>query len=95
MNILKTISSWLTKTPKQTSFLFCKCGHELLGTDMQNTSFKSDVYVENRNVVHYHCQKCSHDTYFDFDISMVPIEITDTDLIEKSKSKTQLVINLK
>lgn len=57
------------KKPIQRTFVYCKCGNEMVGdTDRQkNLSFIRDVYVNNRNVVHYKCSKCKIDSHFDFD----------------------------
>lgn len=55
----------------QRTFVYCKCKNEMCGdTDeegQKNLSFIRDVYVEERNVVHYKCSKCGEESFFDFD----------------------------
>lgn len=70
---------------KQRTFVWCKCGNEMVGdhgNDDKNRSFIRDVYVNDRNVVHYRCSKCGTDCYFDFDFpAPMPIPLWTEDTI--------------
>lgn len=72
---------------KQTTFIYCACGNEMVA-DMhegKNQSFIRDVYVNDRNVVHYNCSKCKKDSYFDLDFP-APVELplnAEDNIIEK------------
>lgn len=73
----------------QRTFVYCKCGNEMVGDDdgKKNLSFIRDVYVEERNVVHYKCSKCGKESFFDFDFPgpiSLPLYEGDT-LIERYK----------
>lgn len=73
----------------QRTFVYCKCGNEMVGDDdgQKNLSFIRDVYVEERNVVHYKCSKCGKESFFDFDFPApisLPLYEGDT-LIEQYK----------
>jgi len=71
----------------QRTWVWCNCGNEMVGDDdgQKNLSFIRDVYVENRNVVHYKCSKCGNESFFDFD-HPAPISLPFTendDIIER------------
>ena len=53
----------------QRTFVYCKCKNEMVGDEdgQKNLSFIRDVYIEERNVVHYKCSKCGEESFFDFD----------------------------
>lgn len=75
------------RSKNQRTWVWCKCGNEMVGDDdgKKNLSFVRDVYVENRNVVHYKCSKCGNESFFDFD-HPVPISLPFTendDIIER------------
>lgn len=53
----------LTQHPKQTTFIYCECGEELINSD----SFISDTYEKDQNIVHYECKNCGKNSYWDFD----------------------------
>lgn len=65
------IIGWLLKRQKkQTTFIYCKCGEELINSD----SFISDSYFNDQNFVHYECKSCGRNSYWDFD-HIVPLLI--------------------
>lgn len=55
---------------EQRTFTYCECGNELCSSN----SFIRDVYLKNRNVVHYKCSKCKNENFFDFD-HPVPLKL--------------------
>jgi len=57
------------RSKNQRTFVYCKYGNEMVADDdgQKNLSFIRDVYVEERNVVHYKCSKCGTESFFDFD----------------------------
>ena len=57
------------RSKNQRTFVYCKCKNEMVGDDdgQKNLSFIRDVYIEERNVVHYKCSKCGEESFFDFD----------------------------
>lgn len=66
---------------KQTTFCYCECGNELIS----NNCCVRDVYLFNRNVVHFICDKCGKNTYYDFDFP-APVELPmyeDDDIIDR------------
>jgi RNase P subunit RPR2 len=57
---------------KRTLFIYCEngCGNELCSSG----SFVSDTYDENgENHVRYRCSKCGHESDYNFDLCMLPI----------------------
>lgn len=45
----------------------------------------NDTYIDNRNVVHFTCDKCGKNTYYDFDFP-APIELPlfdNDDIVER------------
>lgn len=74
---------------EQRTWVYCKCGNEMVGDDdgQKNLSFIRDVYLEERNVVHYKCSKCGMESFFDFD-HPCPISLPFTEgdtIIERYK----------
>jgi lipopolysaccharide biosynthesis regulator YciM len=71
----------------QRTFVYCKCKNEMVGDEdgQKNLSFIRDVYIEERNVVHYKCRKCGEESFFDFDYPCpisLPLAENDT-IIER------------
>ena len=75
------------KSNSQRTHIWCKCGNELVGDvdSQKHLSFIRDVYIGDRNVVHYKCSKCGKDSYFDFDYPIpIPLPFTENDdIIER------------
>lgn len=65
---------------KNNTYVWCVCGNEMVHDveNEENLSFIRDVYIENRNIVHYKCSKCKVDSFFDFD-HPVPIKLPFSD----------------
>jgi len=77
----------------QRTFVFCQCGNEMIGDiskeNQESLSFVRDVYIDNRNVVHFKCSKCRKDNFFDFDhIAPICLPAFDgDDIVEKYKKE--------
>lgn len=88
--IASSIQEWFTShlngpEKKQTNFLYCDCGHELIGNQKNPTSFIRDINIGDRNVVHYNCQSCKTDKFYDFN-HFVPVPLpfsANDDIITK------------
>ena len=76
MNIFQVLKNLFRAKPQQSTFVYCKCGNELVAD--AEKSFIADVYVIERNVVHYHCSNCGLDSYYDFD-HPVPLKLPFTE----------------
>lgn len=85
--IRRFLSSIFNEEPKQRTWVWCRCGNEMVGDtkDGKSLSFVRDVYMGDRNIVHYKCSKCGVDSYFDFDFP-TPIALplyTGDDIINR------------
>jgi len=66
------------QSKKQRTFVYCKCGNEINRED--DSSFIRDVYIKERNVIHYKCSKCGTESFFDFDYPCpIPLPFTEKD----------------
>jgi len=71
---------------EQTTHVYCSCKNEMVADEL---SFIRDVYIGDRNVVHYKCSKCGKESFWNFDFP-VPISLPlyeGDDTIEKYKKQ--------
>lgn len=60
----------MSRSPRQTTFIYCECGNELCSSDSFVRQF-DDEHGDNHT--EYKCSKCGKHSDFNFGIAPVPI----------------------